>query len=174
MSQYLKAVFAGGCFWCTESTFAKVKGVMEVLPGYIGGEAYNANYEAVSTGRTAHYEAIEVTYDAALISYKELLDVFWREIDPTDPDGQFADKGPQYKSAIFYSTEDERLVAEASKQALAESHIFSKPIVTEILPIKEFYIAEDYHCKYYEKNSMHYQLYRRASGREAFLKHYWN
>lgn len=172
-SNYLKAVFAGGCFWCTESTFAKTKGVISVLPGYIGGEAYNANYDAISTGKTAHYEAIEVSYDPALISYSELLKVFWREIDPTDPYGQFADKGPQYRSAIFYSSEEEKLIAEASKQALAESKIFSKPIVTEILAIKEFYVAEEYHCKYYEKNALHYQMYRKGSGREAFLRHYW-
>ncbi len=173
MSNYLKAIFAGGCFWCTESTFAKVSGVIEVLPGYIGDEAYNANYDAVSTGRTKHYEAIEVTYDPNKISYEQLLEVFWREIDPTDPDGQFADKGPQYKSAIFYVTEEERLLAEASKKALEESKRFSKPIVTEILLAKEFYVAETYHCRYYEKNSQHYKMYRKGSGREDFLKQAW-
>jgi peptide methionine sulfoxide reductase msrA/msrB len=173
MSNCLKAIFAGGCFWCTESTFAKVSGVIEVLPGYIGDEAYNANYNAVSTGRTKHYEAIEVTYDPDKVSYEKLLGIFWREIDPTDPDGQFADKGPQYKSAIFYVTEEERLLAEVSKKALEESKRFSKPIVTEILLAKEFYVAETYHCRYYEKNSQHYKMYRKGSGREDFLKRVW-
>ena len=140
-----KAIFAGGCFWCTESTFAKIPGVTEVLPGYIGDEAYNANYEAVSTGMTKHYEAIEVRFDDEKVSYKDLLEAFWREIDPTDPYGQFADKGPQYKTAIFYLNEEQKNIAEESKKELNDSKIFTKEIVTEILAAQDFYIAEEYH-----------------------------
>ncbi|MCH2226393.1 MAG: peptide-methionine (S)-S-oxide reductase MsrA [Candidatus Caenarcaniphilales bacterium] len=168
-----KAIFAGGCFWCTESTFAKIQGVLEVYPGYIGDEAYNANYEAVSSGITKHYEAIEVIYDENQISYENLLDAFWREIDPTDPYGQFADKGPQYKSAIFYLDEEQKELAEKSKQDLEDSKKFDKAIATEIIQAKDFYIAEEYHCEYYKKNAMHYEMYRKGSGRSDFLAKTW-
>ena len=168
-----KAIFAGGCFWCTESSLAKVVGVLEVLPGYIGDEAYNANYEAVSSGMTKHYEAIEVSFDNEITDYGKLLDAFWREIDPTDPGGQFADRGPQYKTAIFYFNEEQKLLANKSLEDLEASQRFNKPIVTEILPMKDFYVAEEYHCKYYQKNALHYEMYRKGSGRVAFLQEVW-
>ncbi len=169
-----KAIFAGGCFWCTESTFAKIPGVLEVFPGYIGDEAYNANYEAVSTGMTKHYEAIEVCFDDEQVNYLDLVEAFWREIDPTDPHGQFADKGPQYKTAIFYLNEEQKEIAEKSKVNLEKSKKFAdKTIVTEILAATNFYVAEEYHCEYYKKNALHYEMYRKGSGREDFLKKIW-
>lgn len=168
-----KAIFAGGCFWCTESTFAKIPGVTKVLPGYIGDEAYNANYEAVSLGTTKHYEAIELSFDDEKVSYKELVEAFWCEIDPTDPYGQFADKGPQYKTGIFYLSDEQKEIAEESKKRLEESKKFDKPIATEILKAPVFYVAEEYHHEYYKKNAIHYEIYRKGSGRKDFLEKTW-
>ncbi|MGB2929178.1 MAG: peptide-methionine (S)-S-oxide reductase MsrA, partial [Desulfobacterales bacterium] len=167
------AVFAGGCFWCTESDFEKVTGVIEVLSGYTGGHDDHPTYKEVSAGRTGHMEAVQVIYDPTRITYEELLDVFWRHVDPTDPGGQFVDRGSQYRSAIFYADEKERQLAEASKKRLANSGPFTKPIVTDILPLGTFYKAEDYHQDYHKKNPLRYKWYRSGSGRDKFLKKTW-
>ena len=171
--QFAKATFAGGCFWCVESTFSPLPGVKKVVSGYIGGHTENPTYEEVSTGTTGHIEAIEITYDPTLISYEKLLDVYWKEIDPTDADGQFADRGSQYKPAVFYHSEEQKLAAENSKSKLDKSKHFSKPIQVAILAATKFYPAEDYHQEYYKKNPVHYNLYRAGSGREKFLEKTW-
>lgn len=171
--QRATATFAGGCFWCMESDFEKVDGVLEVISGYMGGHKENPTYEEVSLGRTGHVEAVQVIYDPSRVSYEELLEIFWRHMDPTDPDGQFVDRGPQYKTAIFYHDESQRRLAEASRQELQASGRFSKPIVTEILPLKSFYPAEDYHQDFYKKSPVRYHFYRVSSGRDAFLKKVW-
>ena len=167
------AVFAGGCFWCTESDFEKVDGVIEAVSGYTGGRMENPTYKQVSAGGTGHIEAIKVVYDPAKISYNQLLDILWRHIDPTDAGGQFVDRGDQYRSAIFYATDEERQMAEASKKALSASGHFDRPIVTDILPLGAFYEAEDYHQDYYKKNSLRYNWYRSGSGRDQFLETAW-
>ncbi|MBI5076577.1 MAG: peptide-methionine (R)-S-oxide reductase MsrB [Nitrospirae bacterium] len=168
-----KATFAGGCFWCMEPPYEKLEGVKEVLSGYTGGRKVNPTYEEVSSGSTGHLESIEITYDPSVVSYDTLLDVFWRNIDPTDAGGQFVDRGGQYRSAIFYHTEDQKKAAEASKQRLAGTGVFSKPIVTEILPAAIFYKAEEYHQDYYKKNQIRYKFYRFNSGRDQFLEKTW-
>jgi peptide methionine sulfoxide reductase msrA/msrB len=167
------AVFAGGCFWCTESDFEKVDGVIEAVSGYTGGRMENPTYKQVSAGGTGHIEAIKVVYDPAKLSYSQLLDILWRHIDPTDAGGQFVDRGDQYRSAIFYATDEERQMAEASKKALSASGHFDRPIVTDILPLGAFYEAEDYHQDYYKKNSLRYNWYRSGSGRDQFLETAW-
>lgn len=168
-----KAVFAGGCFWCVESALEKVPGVIKVLSGYTGGVKANPTYEEVSGGDSGHVEAIEITYDPEKVSYETLLDAFWREIDPTDNGGQFADRGSQYKTAIFYMNETQKKTAEASKQKLQTSGHFDTPIVTPILPATPFYPAEEHHQNYSKKNPGHYKMYRYGSGREPFLKRFW-
>ncbi len=167
------AVFAGGCFWCTESDFEKVDGVIEAVSGYTGGRIENPTYKQVSAGGTGHVEAIKVVYDPDKVSYSQLLDVFWRHVDPTDAGGQFVDRGDQYRSVIFYADEEERQMAEASKKALDASGRFDRPIVTDILPLGAFYEAEDYHQDYYEKNPIRYNWYRSGSGRDKFLETTW-
>ena len=167
------AVFAGGCFWCTESDFEKVDGVVGVVSGYTGGHVENPSYKDVSGGGTGHIEAIKVIYDPSTISYEALLDVFWRHVDPTDPGGQFVDRGDQYRSAIFFANEEERLQAEESRKRLEKSGRFSKEIATLIIPLEVFYPAEDYHQDYYKKNPIRYKWYRSGSGRDAFLKKAW-
>ena len=167
------AVFAGGCFWCTESDFEKVDGVVEVISGYTGGSSANPTYEQVSAGGSGHVEAVKVVYDPGKVTYAQLLQVFWRHVDPTDGGGQFVDRGSQYRSVIFYSTGEERSLAEASKQNLAASGRFGKPIATEILPLGEFYPAEEYHQDYYKKDPIQYRNYRSGSGRDQFLKKAW-
>lgn len=167
------AVFAGGCFWCTESDFEKVDGVIEAISGYTGGDMANPTYEQVSAGGTGHVEAVKVVYDPAKITYKQLLEVFWRHVDPTDAGGQFVDRGSQYRSVIFYADDKERGMAEASKKDLAASGRFDKQIVTEILPLGAFYPAEDYHQDYYKKNPIRYSWYRSGSGRDQFLGKVW-
>lgn len=167
------ATFAGGCFWCMAGPFQAVGGVSKVIAGYTGGHKANPTYQEVCYGGTGHYEAVQVTFDPALASYRELVDVFWRQIDPTDSGGQFADRGQAYQTAIFYHNEDQRQVAEASKQALADSGLFSGPIVTAILPAARFYPAEDYHQDYYRKNEPHYTMYKEGSGRAGFIKKHW-
>lgn len=167
------ATFAGGCFWCMEPPFEKLDGVYDVVSGYTNGEKKNPTYEEVSSGITGHVEAVQVTYDPSKISYKDLLEVFWRQVDPTDAGGQFVDKGSQYVSAIFYHDEEQKKAALASKEKLAESGRFSKPIVTKILPAKAFYKAEDYHQDYYKKSSLQYKFYRNNSGRDQFLDQVW-
>lgn len=168
-----KAIFAGGCFWCMEAAFEQLPGVMEVISGYTGGSKPNPTYEEVSSGTTGHLEAVMVLYDPSRISYDELLDVFWRRIDPTDPGGQFADRGPQYRTAIFYLNEDQKQGAEQSKKQLEQSGRFSKPIVTQILMASEFYQAEEYHQDYHEKHPVRYRLYKSHSGRDRFLEKTW-
>jgi peptide methionine sulfoxide reductase msrA/msrB len=170
----LKATFAGGCFWCVEADFEKVDGVVEVISGYTGGHKDNPTYEEVSSGETGHVEAVQVLYDPKQVSYKELLDVFWRHVDPTDPDGQFVDRGPQYRTAIFYHDEEQRVLAEESKRVLEESGIFDKPIVTEIVKYDKFFRAEDYHQDYYKMHGFRYKSYRRNSGRDQLLKEVWD
>ncbi len=167
------AVFAGGCFWCTEADFEKVDGVIEAVSGYTGGGLENPTYKQVSGGGTGHVEAIEVTYDPEKVSYQQLLDIFWRHVDPTDPGGQFVDRGDQYRSVIFYATDEERQLAEASKKALDASDRFDRPVATDILPLGTFYRAEDYHQDYYKKNPLRYKWYRSGSGRDAFLEKTW-
>ena len=167
------AVFAGGCFWCTESDFEKVDGVIDAISGYTGGHVKNPSYYQVSAGGTGHLESVKVIYDPSKVSYEQLLDYFWRHVDPTDPGGQFVDRGSQYRSAIFYANETQKRLAEKSKQQLEASGKFNKPIVTEILPLGKFYPAEDYHQDYYKKNPIRYHYYRYNSGRDQFLKKTW-
>ena len=169
----MTAVFAGGCFWCTESDFEKVDGVLEVVSGYTGGHDDSPTYEEVSAGQTGHIEAVQVRYDPSRITYKQLLDVFWRHVDPTDPGGQFVDRGSQYRSAIFYANEKERQLAEETKERLASSGRFNKPIATDIIPLGVFYPAEDYHQDYYKKKPIRYHWYRSGSGRDRFLEKTW-
>jgi peptide methionine sulfoxide reductase msrA/msrB len=155
-----KATFAGGCFWCTESDFEKLPGVVKVISGYTGGNKENPTYGEVSSGRTGHLEAVQVYYDPSKITYEELLDYFWKHVDPTDADGQFVDRGAQYRSAIFYHDEDQKRLAEKSKEALSKSGKFNKPIATEILKFTKFYEAEDYHQDYYKTHPLKYKYYR--------------
>ncbi len=173
MENTAKATFAGGCFWCVESDFEKVKGVIEVVSGYTGGREENPTYREVSSGATGHLEAAQVIYDPAQVSYEQLLDIFWRQVDPTDGGGQFVDRGPQYATAIFYHDEEQKRLAEASKKALEENGPFGQPIVTPILPLTEFYPAEEYHQNYYRKNPLRYKSYRHGSGRDRFIKKVW-
>lgn len=168
-----KAIFGGGCFWCMAPPFEKIEGVKEVIAGYTGGHKENPTYEEVSSGKTGHLEAVEVVYDPTKVSYEKLLDVFWRQIDPTDPNGQFVDRGSQYVSAVFYLSEEQKRLAEKSKEELRKSGRFRKPIVTEILQASTFYKAEEYHQDYYKKNPLRYKLYRFNSGRDQFLKKVW-
>ena len=170
---YRKATFAGGCFWCIEAPFDKVDGVVSAVSGYTGGEEKNPTYKQVSGGKTGHIEAVEVTYDPERVSYEELLAVFWRQFDPTDAGGSFYDRGHHYTSAVFYHDEEQRRLAEASKEALAASGRFDKPIVTPIRPAVTFYAAEEYHQDYYKKQPEHYQSYRSGSGRDRFIAAHW-
>ncbi len=153
--------------------FRLVKGVHAALSGYVGGHTENPNYEEVCEGRTGHAEGVEIEFDPAIVSYQELLDIFWRNIDPTQLNGQFADQGTQYRTAIFYHTDEQKYLAEASKDALAKSGKFDKPLVTEISPASKFYVAEDYHQDYSLKNPVHYNMYRRGSGRSGYIKKTW-
>ncbi len=173
MAEQKRAIFAGGCFWCMEPPFENTKGVIDVTAGYTGGRTENPTYQEVSSGTTGHYEAVEVLYDPEQVSYDQLLKVFWRQIDPTDDGGQFADRGTQYFTAIFYLDEQQKERAQASKQALNDSGIFDKPVITAILPAVPFYRAEEYHQDYYQKNVMHYSMYKLGSGRAEFQKKTW-
>ncbi|MBE0576409.1 MAG: peptide-methionine (S)-S-oxide reductase MsrA [Desulfuromonadales bacterium] len=168
-----KAIFAGGCFWCMEPPFEKLDGVHAVVSGYIGGDKVNPTYQEVSAGITGHAEAVEITYDPTKISYNQLLDVFWMNIDPTDARGQFVDRGSQYRSAIFYLDEEQKQQAEASREQLEKSGRFDSPIVTEIVAATRFYPAEDYHQDYYKESPVRYKFYRYNSGRDQFLEKTW-
>lgn len=168
-----KATFAGGCFWCLEPVFDKLPGVISTQVGYTGGGKENPTYEEVSTGKTGHAEALELLYDRPKIAYSKLLDAFWRSIDPTDAGGQFADRGSQYRTAIFYHNEGQRGEALASKEKLEKSGRFARPLVTEIVPASKFYPAEESHQRYYLKKAASYSLYKRGSGREGYLKKIW-
>ncbi len=168
-----KATFAGGCFWCMEPPFEKLDGVTEVISGYTGGKKVNPTYEEISYGGTGHLESVQIIYDPSKITYSELLDVFWKQIDPTDPNGQFVDRGLQYRSAIFYHDDEQKSLAEKSKEELDKSGRYNKPIVTEIIEASTFYKAEDYHQDYYKKNPIRYKFYRYNSGRDQYLKKIW-
>ena len=163
--------FAGGCFWCVEADFEKVPGVIKAVSGYTGGTGNNPTYETY--GAQGHVEAAQIYYDPAKVTYEKLLDILWRHIDPTDPGGQFADRGRYYRSAIFYHNEEQRRLAEKSKEALGKSGRFNKPIATEIIKFSKFYEAEAYHQDYYKKNPLRYKFYRSGSGRDDFLKKTW-
>ena len=167
------AIFAGGCFWCIQPAFDKAQGVIKTVVGYCGGTEPNPTYELVTSEKTNYRESIEVTYDPAKISYDQLLDIYWRQIDPTQADGQFTDVGPSYRAAIFYGNAEEKKTAEASREKLARSGKFKKPIVTEILPAMRFYPAEDYHQKYYQENPEHFEAFEHGSGRTSFQKKTW-
>jgi methionine-S-sulfoxide reductase len=167
------AIFAGGCFWCMEPPFQKLDGVLAVVSGYTGGDKVNPTYREVCEGITGHAEAIEITYNPDQLSYEQLLDVFWANIDPTDARGQFVDRGSQYRTGIFYLDEEQKQQAEASRKRLAESGRFDSPIVTEITAATTFYPAEDYHQNYYRENAVRYNLYRYNSGRDRYLKKVW-
>ncbi|QQE81011.1 peptide-methionine (S)-S-oxide reductase MsrA [Alicyclobacillus sp. SO9] len=170
---YETATFAGGCFWCMVKPFDQWPGIEKVVSGYTGGTTANPTYEEVCSGSTGHVEAVQITFDSSVFSYEELLDVFWRQIDPTDAGGQFCDRGESYRTAIFYHTEEQRTLAEKSKANLDASGRFDKPVVTPILEAQAFYPAEAYHQDFYRKNPAHYTGYRKASGRDEFLKEYW-
>jgi methionine-S-sulfoxide reductase len=167
------ATFAGGCFWCVEEAFEKVPGVLSAVSGYTGGTVPNPTYEQVTHGSTGHYEAVRVTYDPGKVSYAQLVDWFWRNIDPTQADGQFCDHGSSYRSAIFVQDEAQRKVAETTKQALQDSGRFKQPIATEIVAAGPFYEAEDYHQDYYKKNASRYRFYKYACGRAERLEQLW-
>jgi peptide-methionine (S)-S-oxide reductase len=167
------ATFAGGCFWCMEPPFDKLDGVISTISGYIGGHQPNPTYEQVSAGRTGHAEAVQVAYDPAAVSYERLLEVFWHNVDPLDAGGQFCDRGDQYRTGVFYHTEEQRRHAEASKLALEREQTLPGKIVTEIVPAGEFYPAEDYHQDYYERNPIRYNYYRFSCGRDGRLEDLW-
>lgn len=170
---YKVATVAGGCFWCIETAFVEFPGVVSVASGYAGGTIPHPSYEQVSAGTSGHVEAVQVTFDAEKTSYEKILDQFWLQIDPTDPGGQFADRGPQYQTVIFYHDEGQRLAAEKSKADLANSGKFDKPIATEIKEYVNFYPAEDYHQSYAKKNPLRYYMYKQGSGRARYLEETW-
>ena len=164
---------AGGCFWCVEADLEKVDGVKEAISGYAGGTEMNPTYKQVSAGRTSHVEAVQVTYDPARVTFSQLLEVFWKHFDPTDAGGQFVDRGPHYRTVIFYEDQMQRKLAQESKNRLEKSGVFDRPIVTEIRELNRFYRAEDYHQDYYKRNAFRYRYYRWNSGRDQFLEKVW-
>jgi len=168
-----KAYFAGGCFWCMEEAFEKVEGVLSVTSGYMGGTVANPSYEAVSSGRTGHAESVEVVNDQTKVSYQKLLDAFWRNIDPITPNAQFCDHGGQYRSAIFFQTDEEKRASDNSKQAIEQSKRFTEPIVTQIVMASQFFPAEEYHQDYYKKNPIRYKYYKYNCGRAQRLESLW-
>jgi peptide-methionine (S)-S-oxide reductase len=172
-AQRATAIFAGGCFWCEETAFEGMPGVISVTSGYIGGQKKNPTYEEVSSGSTGHAEAVEVAFDPAKTSYPKLLEIFWHNVDPFQKDGQFCDHGTQYRSAIFYKDEMQRKAAEESKRKLEEEPRFRGKIVTEIVPATTFYPAEEYHQDFYKKSPARYNQYRNGCGRDARLKQIW-
>jgi peptide methionine sulfoxide reductase msrA/msrB len=167
------ATFAGGCFWCMVTPFEEIDGVLGIVSGYTGGHTENPTYKEVCSETTGHYEAVQITFDPNRMPYERLLELYWQQIDPTDPGGQFYDRGQSYQTVIFYHTEEQRQQAEASKRALAESGHFQKPIATAILPASTFDPAEEYHQDYHKKNPFRYKMYRQGSGRDAFIKKHW-
>lgn len=167
------AVFAGGCFWCIQPAFDKAPGVIKSVVGYCGGTEPNPTYELVTSEKTKYRESLEVTYDPAKISFAQLLEIYWKQIDPTQSDGQFTDIGPSYRAAIFYADPEEKKIAERSKEQLASSGKFRKPIVTEVLPAMKFWPAEDYHQKYYQQNPEHFEAFEHGSGRVSFKSKTW-
>lgn len=173
MKKFEKATFAGGCFWCMVKPFVEWDGIHSVVSGYSGGTVENPTYEEVKSGKTGHYEVVQITYDPEKISYKTILDIYWQQIDPTDPGGQFHDRGSQYRTAIFYHNMEQKQAAEESKRELEESGIFQKPVVTAILPAQPFYPAEDEHQDFYKKQPEIYEKERIQSGRDQFMQKYW-
>jgi len=169
-----KATFAGGCFWCLQPIFDQTKGIIETFVGYTGGHQENPSYEDVCSGESGHTEGIQITFDSAQVNYEQLLEIFWYNIDPTAVNAQFVDHGTQYRSAIFYHDEEQRRLAEESKDELEESCRFDEPIATEILLAVTFYPAEEYHQKYYQKRTAHYKMYHDNSGREEFIQEHWS
>jgi len=165
------AIFAGGCFWCVESDFDRIPGVLKTVSGYTGGTVFNPTYERVTAGGTGHFEAVQITYDPSKVSYADLLTAFWRSVDPTDPGGQFCDRGDSYRTGVFVSNDEERRLAEASKKAAAES--LRMPIVTEITEAGPFFPAEEYHQDYYKKSELRYRYYRWSCGRNQRVKELW-
>lgn len=168
-----KAYFAGGCFWCMEEAFEKVDGVIAAVSGYMGGTVQNPSYEEVSSGRTGHAESIEVLYDPSKVTYNQLLEAFWRNVDPITPNAQFCDHGTQYRAAIFYQNDQEKRFAEESKQAIEQSKRFTQPIVTQIVMASQFYTAEEYHQDFYKKNPIRYKFYKYNCGRAQRLDELW-
>jgi peptide-methionine (S)-S-oxide reductase len=168
-----KAYFAGGCFWCMEEAFEKVEGVLSATSGYMGGTVSSPTYEEVSAGRTGHTESVEVVYDPARVSYQKLLDAFWHNVDPITPNAQFCDHGSQYRSAIFFQTDEEKRTADTSKQAIEQSRRFKEPIVTQIVIASQFYPAEEYHQDFYKKNPIRYKVYKYNCGRAKRLEELW-
>ncbi|MGE8077788.1 peptide-methionine (S)-S-oxide reductase MsrA [Peribacillus loiseleuriae] len=168
-----KATFAGGCFWCMVKPFDEQPGIESVLSGYTGGNKENPTYKEVCSETTGHYEAVQITYDPNVFPYERLVELFWQQIDPTDAGGQFYDRGGSYQTAIFYHTDEQKQMAQDSKETLQNSGRFNRPIVTPILPAKRFYPAEEYHQDYYKKNPAHYNRYRIGSGRQTFIEQNW-
>jgi peptide-methionine (S)-S-oxide reductase len=168
-----KAYFAGGCFWCMEEVFEKVDGVLSATSGYMGGTVSNPTYEEVSAGRTGHAESVEVVYDPAKVSYQKLLDAFWRNVDPITPNAQFCDHGNQYRSAIFFQTDEEKRASDSSKQTIEQSKRFKEPIVTQIVMASRFFPAEEYHQDFYKKNPVRYKFYKYNCGRAQRLEELW-
>lgn len=167
------ATFAGGCFWCMVEPFDEQEGIKQIVSGYTGGKSANPTYKEVTSGETGHYEAVQITFDPIQYPYEKLLDLYWKQIDPTDSGGQFKDRGDSYRTAIFHHNDNQKKLAEDSKLKLDMSGIFAKPVVTKILPASEFYPAEEYHQEFYKGNAFRYALYKRGSGREDFLKKHW-
>lgn len=172
-NKYEVATFAGGCFWCMQPPYERIEGVISTTVGYSGGKEKDPTYEQVASGMTGHAEALQVVYDPDIVSYGKLLEVFWMNIDPTQPNGQFADRGRQYRTAIFYHDGEQKRLAQESKEQMEKSGKFEGPIVTSVEPYMNFYKAEDYHQMYFEKNPVHYNAYKRGSGREGYLKMKW-
>ena len=173
MAEYKKAIFAGGCFWCMVEPFDSLPGIESVISGFTGGHVKNPSYNEVVRGTTGHTEAVEITYDPEQFSYAELVEIYWRQTDPTDAGGQFADRGSGYRPVIYYSNEEEQKIAEQSKQNLQENGPFNQPIVVAIEPINTFYPADEAHQDFYKKQPNHYQRYSIGSGRAPFLKNSW-
>ncbi|MCR1928351.1 peptide-methionine (S)-S-oxide reductase MsrA [Enterococcus gallinarum] len=167
------AIFAGGCFWCMVKPFDSLPGILSVVSGFTGGHVPHPTYQEVTTGTTGHTEAVEITFDPEQITYEELVAIYWQQTDPTDAFGQFADRGDSYRPVIYYNSEEQRTIAEASKAALQASGRFTDPIVTTIEPAEPFYPAEDYHQDFYKKNTAHYNAYREGSGRAGFIRQNW-
>lgn len=172
MSQFDKAIFAGGCFWCMVHPFDEMDGVEAVISGYTGGETENPTYEDVKTGMTGHTEAVEITFDPEKISYQQLLDIYWSSMDPTDATGQFFDRGTSYRPVVFVNSDEQRELAESSKETLDKSGRFNKPVVVPIEEAKPFYDAEEHHQDFYKKNPEHYNRYSTGSGRVAFVENH--
>ncbi|MCA1053932.1 peptide-methionine (S)-S-oxide reductase MsrA [Rossellomorea aquimaris] len=167
------ATFAGGCFWCMVKPFDELPGIIDVVSGYSGGHVENPSYKDVKEGKSGHYEVVRITFDPSVFPYQDLLDLYWPQIDPTDDGGQFHDRGEQYRTAIFYHTEEQKEAAERSREQVADSGRFRKPIVTKILPASTFYPAEEYHQKFYKKNPDEYKADRKVSGRDEFIADHW-